>query len=303
MVRQKSKTFTAKDLIKSYIVVNESVWIDRGRIYNNPFYQNVKLSQASQWMVQHKNLFVNDSHTGKIQQILNQKGMHRYGVDADDCFEFGLFYFMSGPNKTFKKNFHGDNTDYSIKNYLLGRNLEFMVRAYLNKVEELNSLLDPFIDAQNGEKEDGNTQQTGVVASRTVLENSLDIDEDILLSKDIEYGNNLYIEVVQKFTKFLKISKYNISANNLNLFNDMFLNLDTSDILEHFSNLREKYNISEALLKVMMDDLQEVDKDIVGDFYHISSEIRELMELRDKGWDIPTIDKKYSYDIKPLGAE
>lgn len=95
------------------ILVNDTVIIQNGLILGNPFFLKLNSNSTLEWVVKHKNTVYN-----LIGFWLKQFNFSNSGIDIDDCFDSIVQFFMENPEKEFKENFFGENSTYTIKEYV-----------------------------------------------------------------------------------------------------------------------------------------------------------------------------------------
>lgn len=99
-----------------------------GMIKNNPFSKSIKSSLSAMWMLNNRNRALH-----KIREVMRSERLGTH--EADECFEFALYFFLEREDRDFKSKYFGEDAvnSYSIDIYCLSK-LRYIVWHYRNEM-------------------------------------------------------------------------------------------------------------------------------------------------------------------------
>lgn len=238
------------------IIVNDCVIIQNGLIIGNPFYSKLTSNSTVEWIVKHKN-----EVRKSIIFWLNQYKFLKSGIDIDDCFDYILNYFLENPEKEFKEKFFGEDSDYTIKEYIkLYIRLCVMnyIRIYIKEMQYRVN-----VKTENEHYLENNILYTSIDTS----DSSQELKEyDSVISDKyqqfLEYDN--LFESILKHENYFYDKGY-VKFDILSYFAYMYFDVDdsiknshtNSEMIENqILNTSKKTNTSKELLEMITNELK-----------------------------------------------
>lgn len=124
-----SKKTEGYKFTERYYKINKKLTLIDGMFDHNPFFDEVRVTRASMWVLHNKKQVVS-----KIYRTLRQPGMPKmgYGVTPEDIYTYILDFYLTTPDKDFQVNYYGEDSGYRIAQYVLS-NVKYLIQGFTNK--------------------------------------------------------------------------------------------------------------------------------------------------------------------------
>ncbi|KTF59830.1 hypothetical protein [Bacillus amyloliquefaciens] len=252
------------------IVANGTVVVANGIIRNNPFSSKIVMSEATQWMIRNEDV---------VKKSIWYWFRHCKvsGGNVDDCFEYGLNYFIEKKKRAFRKFYFGKESSYGIENYVLS-SIRNVVQEYRSRMNDGHKVV-PFVTSEETDQFGaavGKVEET--VGSDTIVETG-----EMVVESDEKYWDERFEWLAVSFQQFVEDRQYKVFSVEDYLYY-MFLRVDTADIEKHRDTVAKKCGESKDLIKMVTRDFQmEVrdGKEYAADMLVL---IKELLDGVQAGW-------------------
>lgn len=253
---------------KGIILVNDDVYIVKGKILDNPFVRKIENSEAVFWILNNQ-----DRVNAHIKRRFWDYGV--IGGDVDDCFNMMVNEFNTRIDLQFNKNYFGEDTGYTVEEYVLNR-VKHMVYKYKNKLAKEESV--PLLTTDEVESFKYGVAEEVVTGDITV--------EDII-EQDLDYWDDLFYDLVDKFLEFLQSKLYKELDYEL-VMTHLYFNVggkgNDVDQQKHYERVAELSGETVDVIVTIVEDMVLAVKegDLLGtDILRI---IQELLEGKKYGW-------------------
>lgn len=274
--------------------------IKDGQIIGNPFSYNVNNSQASLWIINNREKVIS-----MISRYISALRVH--GGDAEDCYNYAIYYFLDRRDREVVLNFFGDESGYNVEKYCMS-NLKFVVYNYKTHVQKMRgahtiNLVD------NEEMENYQTYGTNMnqLTNKQSLSSSNDYADPYHFEGNDQMAKDFYNEIMM-YTDYFEKQGYAV-FDVMNFLSYLFFHsheiideTEQAENKEHFRRIlvgfvASKLNMSEDLARLVYDDfIQGVRKqdELASDLFEV---INRYVDLGLKGQHYNTsLEKPDSWD-------
>lgn len=248
-------------LLGDSLYIYGNLIIKEGEILSNEFNYDIKSSKASNWIIENKTKVM-----GRLNYFL--RVLRVSGGDAEDCFNFAIYYFLDKKEREVVLNFFGDGEDYNIERYCMS-NLKFVVYGYKNHLSKLRGEGTTYLIDGVDTEEKGVGYNIDDVTYENIGGKRFDTPEDML--EQLENKESFKEEMLM-FTDYFKEKGFRV-FDVLNLFNAIF-NIDSveENALEEkeemyvrvSKEIGESTSLIESVFNQVMEDKLKNDFDANG---------------------------------------
>lgn len=260
------------------ILVNEIVYIIRGKILGNPFSKKIYNSEATFWVINNEDIV-----RKTIQMKFRELGV--VGGNVDDCLDLLINEFNTREDLQFNENYFGEDSGYTLRDYVLNR-VKHTVTRYKSeltkqkKVYLLNS-------------DETNTTRAGV--SEESIGGKF-LVEDTVINSDKKYWDDLFDKLMFYVGEFLKERLYKEFDYELVIAHLYFDVEDDGRVVnkeEHYKRVASKSGETYEVIQTIVSDMVTAVKDEDRNGNEILKIVKELMEGIKTGWKPVVLRKKY----------
>lgn len=273
-MRVEEKTATVRPLGNS-LVVNNEVYIVRGKIIDNPFSRRIENSEAAFWIL---------SNRTRVEQSIARHFMTTsvFGGNLDDCFNLLLNEFNTRVDLEFNRNYFGKDSGYTVGEYVINR-VKHVVQKYKNLLLKEETV--PLLTTEESERHGYGVIEEVVGGEKRV--------EDIV-EEDFVYWDGMFNELIYHFTAFLDERHYREMCHE-RIVTNLYFNVQEFgaqvNVQSHYEQVAEKCSEPVEVIETIMEDMKKAVKE--RDFHgrEILNRVQELIGGKNFGWKPPLLRK------------
>lgn len=270
-------------LLEGNYILGGLVQVNDGVIKDNPFSKSIGTSLAANWLLENESIAKN-----KIKQIMKtqQLGIH----EADECFDFALYYFLEKEERDYNKDYFGDEASetYSIRVYCL-KKLELIVYVYRN---EMRRRLDMTVHLVDMDKDDSESMPKRCISYDVLNKASFEDEVDTYGYKEvIEYDElqeifDIELPMYNEEFRMLGMVNFDIRDFVYHLFlDDNGFSLDGNNLSEEDLNrVSANMGLTPSGLQKTIELVTDNNKSKRGMFKDLPGIVMRLFKGKLKGW-------------------
>lgn len=234
--------------------------IIHGRIVDNPFTVRYVRTQASQWMLQKEDLLKN--------YIRKRMGSLKVGETVEDCFAYGIDYFLQ-ENKVFNGNYFGNDTDYTVGRYVIS-SIPAIITLYRRSLHANKEMLSLVTFGEH------DTYGRNYKISEREVHADIDIEKSV--GEQIRYPE-LFAETVQLFKRF-KFEKNYLPFSEADFLFYQFIDIRFTSVEEQREYVAKNLGIPLELVKLVVEDMVSEKKsdEVMGIYQNVVELLRAYKE-------------------------